>query len=159
MVRSLLIAACLALPAALAATLPSAASATCPLSVAAAPALAAINAERAKAGLGALQSDDRLTAAAQRMSCHNGARKATHHVTADGADLSRRLRDAGFGFREAAENVYTGRGDALAAVKWWMNSAGHRANLLNPAHSRIGFWAAASGDGRNAYVIVLARPR
>ena len=41
----------------------------------------------------------------------------------------------------------------------WMNSSGHRANILNPAFSEIGFAAVTGSNGTIYWTMVLAAPR
>ncbi len=58
----------------------------------------------------------------------------------------------------AGENVAEGQLDATAAVQDWMNSAGHRANIVNGQYTHIGVAVAVSKSGRRFYTQVFARP-
>jgi uncharacterized protein YkwD len=49
--------------------------------------------------------------------------------------------------RPVAENIAMGQPDSSEAVQAWMNSSGHRANILNPGHRRIGVAAFRTASG------------
>lgn len=67
------------------------------------------------------------------------------HVSPSGADVGRFAADAGFEFLFIGENLALGNFENDAAlVQAWMDSPGHRANILNPAYLEIG---AAAGKG------------
>jgi hypothetical protein len=64
------------------------------------------------------------------------------HTGSDGSDFASRVRYVGFN-KCAAENIYTGKDDALIALMMLLldigvDSLGHRKNLLNPAFTEIG---------------------
>ena len=46
-----------------------------------------------------------------------------------------------------AENIAMGQPDAASVLATWMNSSGHRANILNPGHRRIGVAAYQTPEG------------
>ena len=60
------------------------------------------------------------------------------HVSPTTGSMSDRLEEAGFGNRRSGENIATGQRDAVYANESWMNSIGHRSNILNPAFSGLG---------------------
>jgi uncharacterized protein YkwD len=49
--------------------------------------------------------------------------------------------------RPVAENIAAGQRSAGEVVQSWMNSSGHRANILSPGHRRIGVSAYSAPDG------------
>lgn len=55
------------------------------------------------------------------------------------------IRDFGLSFRTAGENIAYGQRTPQAVVNAWMNSSGHRANILNASYTQIGVGYAASG--------------
>jgi uncharacterized protein YkwD len=59
-----------------------------------------------------------------------------------------RIQNAGYLFSSAGENVAYGFGDAAAVMSGWMNSEGHRQNILNPNYKEIGIGYAQGADGR-----------
>jgi uncharacterized protein YkwD len=120
--------------------------------------IAAVNAERAGAGLPPLKANARLTRAAQGHACDNAARGSYSHTGSNGSDLTARLRNAGYRFRAAAENTGRGFGTPDRAVDWWMNSPGHRANILMRGVREIGV-GVAMGDGKAHWVLNFGTSR
>ncbi|MFE1551214.1 CAP domain-containing protein [Streptomyces sp. NPDC058718] len=100
--------------------------------------LAMVNEERRRAGVPAMRLDDRLSAAAQRHADDMARNDLTQHNGTDGSDFSRRISDAGFpGNTARAENV-TPSNSVPEAMRMWMNSPGHRSNILNGAYRNLG---------------------
>jgi uncharacterized protein YkwD len=58
------------------------------------------------------------------------------------------------------ENIAAGRPTAAATFQGWMNSPGHRANILNPHFTEVGFGYASSAKSeyRHYWVQVFGRP-
>ena len=56
------------------------------------------------------------------------------------------IRNFGISYRSAGENIAKGQTTPQAVVDAWMNSAGHRANILNPAYTKIGVGYVAGGN-------------
>ncbi|MFN3823846.1 MAG: CAP domain-containing protein [Pseudorhodobacter sp.] len=117
-----------------------------------------VNAERRKAGLGALSNSGALQKAAQSLACDNAAQGQWSHTGRNGSTLQGRLNAAGYRFRTATENVGRFAGPD-AAMKWWMGSAPHRANILSGAVRDIGVGVATGADGRVYWVTVSGAPR
>ncbi len=69
-----------------------------------------------------------------------------------------RIRSAGFGWSWWGENVAAGQANCDVVVKAWMNSPGHRANILKPQFTRIGMAARKSTNGTIFWTMDLARP-
>ena len=95
-----------------------------------------VNEERAKQGLSALQMDAGVTAAAQVR-----AREIVStfsHTRPDGRKCFTALDEAGVRYRGAGENIAYGQPSPAAVVNAWMNSPGHRANILNANFTTIG---------------------
>lgn len=117
-----------------------------------------LNAHRRNAGLAPLRASSRLATIAQGHACDNAARGSISHSGSDGADLSARMRRGGYALRTAAENTGLGFADAPdRMVAFWMASAGHRANILNPQMTEMGLGLTAGA--RPAWVLNLAQPR
>ncbi|MBE3007702.1 CAP domain-containing protein [Microbispora sp. NEAU-D428] len=102
------------------------------------------NAERAKAGCGPLKHDPRLRAAAYAHSANMSAQNKMEHVL-DGRDPGYRITLAGYTWRAYGENIAKGYGTAQAVVQGWMNSPGHRQNILNCNYTDIGVGYVAAG--------------
>lgn len=136
--------------------LPAAALADCP-GAASAPAapeglgatVCLINAQRTAQGLKPLAVDARLRAAAAAFARDMVDRRFFDHVSPGGGTMLDRLHAAGWnphGAWSAGENIAWGGGSLgtpAAIVDAWMHSAGHRANILNPAFTQIGLGIAA----------------
>lgn len=99
--------------------------------------VALVNAARADAGCGALRVDDRLTAAAQGHSDDMAAKGYFSHTSLDGRSFADRVRAAGYP-DPGGENIAQGQRSARAVHEAWMNSEGHRANILNCSFTAIG---------------------
>ena len=95
-----------------------------------------VNAERAKAGLSALTMDATVNAAAQVRA--KEIVSVFSHTRPDGSSCFTALREAGVNYRGAGENIAYGQPSAQAVVNAWMNSEGHRANILNANFTTIG---------------------
>lgn len=117
-----------------------------------------VNAERRKAGLGALSVSSALQKAAQSLACDNAAQGQWSHTGRNGSDLTARLRQVGYRYRTANENVGRFRGPE-SAVKWWMGSPIHKPNILSDSVREIGVGVALGADGRAYWVTVKGTPR
>lgn len=73
--------------------------------------------------------------------------------------LQSRLDAVGYPYRNAAENVAWNTQTAQSVVTGWMNSSGHRANILNPALTEIGAAMARSAKGEPYWIQVFGTPR
>ncbi|MEH6378639.1 CAP domain-containing protein [Streptomyces sp. KLMMK] len=108
------------------------------------------NAERAAAGLRPLAADPRLAAAAQAHSDDMVARDFYAHTSPEGSEPWDRARAAGCPHPGIGENIACGQRSAAEVVRGWMNSPGHRANILKPdfAHIGVGY---ATGSRAGTY--------
>ncbi|WP_431772305.1 CAP domain-containing protein [Streptomyces cucumeris] len=100
--------------------------------------IALTNAERAAARLAPLAAEPRLTTAAQRHSDDMVARDFYSHTGSEGREPWDRARAAGAGHRGIGENIACGQRSAAEVVCGWMDSPGHRANILKPDFTHIG---------------------
>ena len=99
--------------------------------------VALVNEERAGAGCPAVTVDARLIAAAQGHSSDMAANGYFSHTSQDGRTFADRIRAAGYP-SPAAENIAAGQRSARQVMQAWMNSSGHRANILNCGIRTIG---------------------
>ncbi|MEU6315337.1 CAP domain-containing protein [Streptomyces sp. NPDC047014] len=131
---------------------PSAAPAT----GAAAEVLALVNQERAAAGCPAVTLNAKLTQAAQDHSADMASHSNMSHTGSDGSDPGQRITRAGYTWSTYGENVAYGYGSPKAVMDGWMNSPGHRQNILNCSFKEIGiglaqpnnYWTQAFGASR-----------
>ncbi len=104
------------------------------------------NKERAKAGCPALRADNRLVLSARRHSADMAANNYFSHTSRNGASPWARMEKAGYP-SPGAENIAKGYPTAAAVMKGWMNSPGHRANILNCKLRAIGVGMAGGNGG------------
>jgi len=116
------------------------------------------NKRREKAGLGAVQRNEKLTRAAQKHACWQADNGVMSHTGQGGSTMDARATAEGYVWSYVAENVAMGQQTALEVVKTWMQSPTHRTNMLS-AHAReIGIGWAKSGP-QTYWVMLLAAPR
>ncbi|EEY56883.1 SCP-like extracellular protein [Phytophthora infestans T30-4] len=92
--------------------------------------LARVNQERAAHGLPALCTNKKLQDAAQRHSNDQAASNFMGHTGTDGTSVSERITRANYDWSAVAENVAAGQADVDSVMENWMNSPGHRENIL-----------------------------
>ncbi|MFJ4468194.1 CAP domain-containing protein [Streptomyces sp. NPDC089424] len=109
--------------------------------------IALTNHERARAGLPQLTPDPALTRAAQAHSDDMVARGFYSHTAPDGSRPWDRAAAAGSARRSIGENIACGQRSPAEVVTGWMNSPGHRANILAPGFTHIGI--GFTGGGRS----------
>ncbi|MFJ4525319.1 CAP domain-containing protein [Streptomyces sp. NPDC088810] len=112
----------------------------------AAEVVALTNAERGRAGLPPLAADPLLTAAAQGHCADMVARDFYAHTSPDGGRPWDRAAAAGYRRRTIGENIACGQRSPAEVVDGWMNSPGHRANILKRDFTHIG--VGFTGGGR-----------
>ncbi|EFL39905.1 sigma-70 family RNA polymerase sigma factor [Streptomyces griseoflavus] len=103
----------------------------------AAEVLSLTNTERAKAGCGPVKSDDRLARAAQLHSEDMSANDYFSHTGQNGSSFVDRAKAQGHP-SPGAENIARGQSSAASVMDAWMNSPGHRANILNCSLTSLG---------------------
>ncbi|GAA1503611.1 hypothetical protein GCM10009730_02900 [Streptomyces albidochromogenes] len=99
---------------------------------------ALVNTERSKNGCGPVSQNGRLDTAAQRHSADMAARDFFDHTNPDGAGPGERVTDAGYAWSTYGENIAMGQRTPAQVMESWMNSSGHRANILNCSFKEIG---------------------
>jgi uncharacterized protein YkwD len=108
--------------------------------------LALVNQERAAAGCGAVRDEPRLSEASRKHSADMKARGYFSHTSPDGVTPWDRARAAGYD-DPAAENIARGQPTPEAVVDAWMDSPGHRANILNCGHRSTGLGMVTGSGG------------
>jgi uncharacterized protein YkwD len=102
-----------------------------------------VNVERAKAGLSAYTTNSAISAAANKRA--QEISKSFSHTRTNGTSFSTVLTEYGVSFRTAGENIAYGQKTPQEVVTGWMNSPGHRANILNANFNKIGIGVYQSG--------------
>jgi uncharacterized protein YkwD len=96
-----------------------------------------VNQERTDNDCAPLTVDVHLTAAASAHSADMAQRKYFSHTTPEGTTFDQRIVAAGYP-TPGAENIARGQKSAESVMDAWMNSSGHRANILNCKLTTIG---------------------
>ena len=104
-----------------------------------------VNAERAKKGLSPLTHDWELSRVARYKSQDMRDRGYFSHTSPTYGSPFQMMRSFGINYRSAAENIARGYKTPAAVVEGWMNSSGHRANILNSSFTHIGIGYVAEG--------------
>ena len=98
--------------------------------------LDAINRERAKVGASPLVLDEKLCEVAQMRA--QELVQSFSHTRPDGRDCYSALIEMNVNYRSAGENIAAGQTTVDSAMECWMNSSGHRANILDQRYRKIG---------------------
>lgn len=123
--------------------------------------LSLINQERNDQGLPSYSSNSQLVAAARGHSADMACNEFFSHTGSDGSSSGDRVSAQGYSWSWVGENIYAGTSATpQSAFDWWMNSAPHRANLLNSNYQDIGIgYVYLSGSPYGSYfTAVFARP-
>lgn len=106
-----------------------------------------VNQERAKAGLSPVTADTSIQAAAQVRA--KEIEKSFSHTRPDGSSFSTALTQQGVTYRGSGENIAWGQKTPEQVMNGWMNSDGHRANILNKNFTKIGVGYYQNASGTN----------
>lgn len=105
-----------------------------------------VNAERSKAGCSAVKVNSALTKAAQAHSQDMASSGTMSHTGSNGSSPADRITAAGYNWSSYGENVAYGYATPEQVMQGWMNSPGHRANILNCSFKEIGVGHAQPGN-------------
>jgi uncharacterized protein YkwD len=111
---------------------------------------AAVNQLRNSENKPELRKDERLVLEARRHAENMSLRRFFAHEDPSRGDLARRLDDSKIGWQRCAENIYQGKrieDPAGDAVRSWLNSAGHKKNMLDSNLTETGVGVAVRKDG------------
>ena len=111
-----------------------------------------VNLERQRNGLSKLTCDVNVSYTAQSHAEDMARRNYFNHVSPEGSTHATRLDNAGIRFALAGENIAWGLNSGREVVAKWMNSPGHKANIL-----RRDFTAMGIGAYNKYYVLVLIK--
>lgn len=118
------------------------------------------NLERKKKELPPLRPNPVLAQLARAHSANMGRQAKMEH-TLDGKTPFDRMREAGYQFTRAGENIAAGDAKFRLPdlVRAWMESKFHRENILNADYTEIGIGVAQGKDGQIYYTQVFAAPK
>jgi uncharacterized protein YkwD len=100
--------------------------------------IALVNQRRAEAGLAPVKVNATLTSCAQSYSEVQASQGAINHTGPDGSNPGQRLKRCGYAWKHSGENLAAGYVDANEVMTAWMNSPGHRKNIMNGKLKEIG---------------------
>ncbi|WP_370932996.1 CAP domain-containing protein [Amycolatopsis sp. cg13] len=103
-----------------------------------------VNDERSKAGCDPVTEESHLDKAAQGHSDDMSNRDYFSHDTPEGESFADRITAAGYS-KPGAENIAKGATSADQVMQMWMNSSGHRKNILNCSLTKLGVGVATDG--------------
>ena len=105
-----------------------------------------VNEIRVKNGLNPLISDWELSRVARYKSQDMKDNNYFSHTSPVYGSPFNMMKKFGISYKTAAENIAKGQKTPQAVVNSWMNSSGHRANILNPSYKKIGVGYVAGGN-------------
>ena len=105
-----------------------------------------VNEQRVKNGLNPLTENWELSRVARYKSQDMVDNRYFSHTSPTYGSPFQMIRDFGISFRRAGENIAYGQRTPQAVVNAWMNSSGHRANILNASYTQIGVGYVADGN-------------
>lgn len=105
-----------------------------------------VNKERAKQGLPALKIDNELSKVARVKSNDMATNKYFDHTSPTYGSPFDMMKKFGIKYSTAGENIAMGQRTPEEVMKAWMNSDGHRANILNKNYTHIGVGYVANGN-------------
>lgn len=119
--------------------------------------LAAHNKEREVEKLEPLTLDESLTKAAVEHARDMAEHRNMSHEGSDGSTPFDRIKRFDYPYAKAGENVAEGQREVAGVMRTWMDSEGHRANILG-AFTQMGAARAKDGDGRPYWCVVFGKP-
>lgn len=109
-------------------------------------------------GSNSLVLNDKLVAAAQKHARWMATNNRMSHTGSGGSDFSDRIKSEGYRMRTGGENVAAGYTTEKSVFNGWMNSTGHRRNILNTSFREVGFGLGTSSRGTKYWCTVFASP-
>jgi uncharacterized protein YkwD len=118
------------------------------------------NLERKKLGLAALRRSPQLAQAAQSHAVDMAKNNYFSHRGLNGSSMADRVKRSGYAYSTIGENIAAGKATPEGTIRQWMNSPGHRANILNSKFTEIGFGYANAPNSpyRHYWVQLFGKP-
>jgi uncharacterized protein YkwD len=119
------------------------------------------NDARARNALAPLATSAKLMEAARLHALQMARYQRAEHTISGAAypTMQSRLDAVAYPYTQAAENVAWNQQSAEAVMASWLNSSGHRANIMDPGLTEIGAAMARSAKGEPYWIQVFGRPR
>ncbi|WP_339061619.1 SafA/ExsA family spore coat assembly protein [Tepidibacillus marianensis] len=117
-----------------------------------------VNLERSKRGLKPLKANWELSRVARYKSQDMRDRNYFDHTSPTYGSPFTMMKAFGIRFSYAGENIAMGQTSAWQVMQGWMNSPGHRQNILSPNYTEIGVGYVEGGSGRYYWTQMFIRP-
>lgn len=117
-----------------------------------------VNVERSKRGLALLKENWELSRVARLKSQDMINKDYFSHISPTYGSPFAMMEDFGLRFSSAGENIAEGQRTPQEVMNAWMNSAGHKANILSGAYTQIGVGAAKAANGTLYWTQMFIRP-
>lgn len=111
-----------------------------------------VNKERKANGLSSLSLDSQLAKLAQLKAEDMAKNAYFSHTSPTYGSAFDMMKTYGVSYKTAGENIAKGQKTAESVMNGWMNSSGHRANILRSDYTKIGVGYAKSADGTTYWV-------
>lgn len=108
-----------------------------------------VNIERQKGGLKPFTASSELSNVARTKSEDMARNNYFNHTSPTYGSPFKMMQTFGIKYSTAGENIARGQLSAQTVVNGWMNSSGHRANIMNPSFNKIGVGHSKSSNGTN----------
>jgi len=118
-----------------------------------------VNVERQKYGLAPLKANWELSRVARFKSQDMAEKNYFSHTSPTYGSPFKMITDFGLTYTAAGENIAMGQKTPAEVMKGWMNSSGHRANILNKNYTEIGVGLAVNKNGQNYWTQMFIHPR
>lgn len=115
------------------------------------------NEYRKQQGLGILTLNNRVVSAAQGHADWMATNDKMSHTGKNGSTLGARLKQAGYRYSYAGENIAKGYNSVFTVMQGWRNSTGHRLNMLNKNYQHIGVAVVKSKTGKRYWCVDFGR--
>lgn len=117
-----------------------------------------VNQERAKQGLSPLKINAKLSDVATKKAEDMRDKGYFSHTSPTYGSPFDMMKQFGIRYSSAGENIAKGQKTPEAVMNGWMNSQGHRDNILNSSYTEIGVGYVTDGSGNTYWVQMFIRP-
>lgn len=117
-----------------------------------------VNQERAKAGLSPLKINTKLTGVAERKAEDLRDKNYFAHNSPTYGSPFDMMKQFGITYTAAGENIAKGQRTPAEVMNGWMNSPGHKANIMNANYTEIGVGYVTDSNGTTYWVQHFIRP-
>lgn len=117
-----------------------------------------VNKARREEGVPSLSSNSKLTKAAKMQSKYQAEINSVSHTGSENSDVRARIISTGYKARAYGENVAGGQQTPAHVFRSWMNSPGHKRNILDPDYVEMGLYVTVSSENRSYWTQTFAGP-